>query len=95
MEIRMCQTENISARRACSAWRARLSADETLCEPDREALLADPACALEEKARGKGSGAHARGQPLAEWFVSVEFDDSHKSNMVRNFGYQVPGTWYR
>jgi hypothetical protein len=91
MEIRMSQTENISARRACSTRRARLSADETLCEPDGETLLADPARALEKKARGKASPAHARGQPLAEWFVSVEFDDCHQSNMVRNFGYLVPG----
>jgi hypothetical protein len=73
----MSQAENISARRARSARRTGLSADETLCEPDREALLADPARALEEKARGKGSGAHARGEPLAEWFVSVYFDDWH------------------
>ena len=92
MEIRMGQTENISASRACSTRRVRLSADETLCEPDCEALLADPACALEEKACGKGSGAHARGEPLPEWFVSVEFDDWHGENMVPGARYPVPVT---
>jgi hypothetical protein len=71
MKIWMGQTENISARRAFSTRRGRLCTYETLREPDREALLSDPARALKEKARGKGSGAHARGEPLAEWFVSV------------------------
>jgi hypothetical protein len=95
VKIRMCQIENVSARRACSAWRARISAQEALGEPDREALFADPARALEEKARGKSSSAHARGEALPEQFVSEYVDDWHKSNMVSQFGYRGPGTWYR
>jgi hypothetical protein len=77
VKIWMGQTENVSTRSACSAWRVGLAADETLGKPDRESLFADPARALEEKARRKRSRSHAIREPPAERVVSVEFDDWH------------------
>jgi len=77
MKVRMGEIAHVSACCARATGSRCICAEQSLRQPDRQALLADAARALEQEARGKSTGSHALGESLPKRFVSVEFDYWH------------------
>src|SRR6185503_16188908 len=78
MKIRMRQRADVTTAWAFSARRARLAgAEKLLGDRNCQALLADPAGSLQQKARWQTARPDAGGKPLTKLLMTEKLDDCH------------------